>query len=334
MTLNELYSGLEKPLLALFSKYSTTTLGKLSVEKVFQKNNNAAAYIDVFQPGMKFHDKATIVVGRDEFDALKRQGVIISKESEIEITIKHIRFSTSNKLLIYASTARLSGDSALAIKVQEANNFIKNNIARMPARPLLPPRIKKVLSLTSASGSIADDVDNNISGNTIVAVTHRYCQDAKALTSAIKEQELYDRYDLIIIYRGGLFDISMLMFIEESVINAIIESKTPVLIALGHEQDRPPLYNLNVYDAPTPSAAGIFVRSYNDENQMAFKERVIVIKTHLDRLFAAQLQQAEQLSSKHNSYTLHIADLQESNHHQFMGRFYHFSSVITMQQYR
>lgn len=94
-------------------------------------------------------------------------------------------------------------------------------------------------------------------------------QGTEAVTSviaALAELDAIDTVDVIVITRGGGSMEDLLPFSAEAMVRAVSEARTPVVSAIGHEQDTPLLDFVADLRASTPTdAAKRIVPSYRDE---------------------------------------------------------------------
>lgn len=78
---------------------------------------------------------------------------------------------------------------------------------------------------------------------------------AAAVTAALRELDADHRVDVIVITRGGGSVEDLLPFSEEGLIRAVASAATPVVSAIGHEQDSPLLDLVADVRASTPTDA-------------------------------------------------------------------------------
>ena len=78
----------------------------------------------------------------------------------------------------------------------------------------------------------------------------------REITDALIELDAIEDIDVIVITRGGGSVEDLLPFSNESLIRAVSDARTPVVSAIGHEQDTPILDLVADYRASTPTDAG------------------------------------------------------------------------------
>lgn len=124
--------------------------------------------------------------------------------------------------------------------------------------PLLP---RAVGIITSASGAVLHDIKTVAARRfpnmpLILRASQVQGEGAKEdLVQALKELELLEQVDVIIIGRGGGSMEDLWAFNEEIVVRAVAACKKPVISAIGHETDTTLCDFAADMRAPTPSAA-------------------------------------------------------------------------------
>jgi exodeoxyribonuclease VII large subunit len=102
-------------------------------------------------------------------------------------------------------------------------------------------------------------------------VVHTLVQGDKAapeVIAAIHELDADPDVDVIIIARGGGSFLDLMVFSDENLVRTAANSKTPIVSAIGHENDRPVLDDVADLRASTPTdAAKRVVPDVEDERQ-------------------------------------------------------------------
>jgi exodeoxyribonuclease VII large subunit len=78
---------------------------------------------------------------------------------------------------------------------------------------------------------------------------------APEIIAAIKELDADPEVDVIIIARGGGSFLDLVVFSDEALVRAAAAAKTPIISAIGHENDRPVLDEVADLRASTPTDA-------------------------------------------------------------------------------
>ncbi|WP_406617342.1 exodeoxyribonuclease VII large subunit [Mycoplasmopsis adleri] len=117
-----------------------------------------------------------------------------------------------------------------------------SNSEREKRSSLIPHYPENILVITSADGAVIKDVQNGWQSTT--NATNLYLMDSRVqgqdaveqIVKKIKEANEYTKvhFDLILLCRGGGSEADLKTFDKEPVIEAIINSKIPVVTAIGH----------------------------------------------------------------------------------------------------
>ncbi|RKQ36857.1 exodeoxyribonuclease VII large subunit [Kocuria tytonis] len=112
---------------------------------------------------------------------------------------------------------------------------------------------------------------------------------ARAVIGALEELDRMDQVDVIVIARGGGAFEDLLSFSEESVLRAVFAAQTPVVSAIGHENDQPLLDHVADFRASTPTDAGKrIVPDVQDE-----RLRIAQARSALDRAVSGMLEREQ-----------------------------------------
>ncbi len=160
------------------------------------------------------------------------------------------------------------------------------------ALPLLPRRIGLI---TGANAQALHDVVTNARKRWPGAqfeLRQGPVQGAAAVTSVIRhltELDAEPEVDVIVIARGGGSLEDLLPFSDEALIRAVAATRTPVVSAIGHEQDQPLLDLVADVRASTPTDAGRrIVPDWAEETH-----RLLERRTRLDRHISARIEAAQ-----------------------------------------
>jgi exodeoxyribonuclease VII large subunit len=161
---------------------------------------------------------------------------------------------------------------------------------RKKALPFIPNRIGLVCGRASAA---MEDVLANARERwpsiafEIREVPVQGAQAVPAVTAAIAELDADPAVDVIIVTRGGGSVEDLLPFSNETLVRAVAACVTPVVSAIGHEQDAPLIDFVADLRASTPTdAAKRVVPSLHEENDLirSLRRRGRVVVVHaLDR---------------------------------------------------
>lgn len=120
---------------------------------------------------------------------------------------------------------------------------------------------------------------------------------ARPVIDALHELDAIDDIDVIVITRGGGSFEDLLGFSDETLVRAVAAAKTPVVAAIGHEEDKPLIDYVADYRASTPTAAAAAIvpdvvhetaaiRQARGQMRQTFRRRVERETSDLDRLRA------------------------------------------------
>ena len=150
---------------------------------------------------------------------------------------------------------------------------------------------------------------------------HTLVQGDKAAPEVIAAIKILDEdpeVDVIIIARGGGSFLDLMVFSDEALVRAAANAKTPIVSAIGHENDRPVLDDVADLRASTPTdAAKRVVPDVADELHKLeqLSQRLFM---RVDSLVSNQLAMVEQIRSRPilaNPYTfieVHEADVERA----------------------
>lgn len=165
-------------------------------------------------------------------------------------------------------------------------------------RKLALPTFPKIIGvITSPTGAAIRDIMNVLSHrlqNFHMRLFPVHVQGElapKEISQAILAMNHFQLCDVMILARGGGSYEDLMAFNDISVLQAIHDSKIPIISAVGHETD----FTLSDFvadcRAPTPSAGAERVMKSYDERAMQIQS----LKKHADHLIAMHLQSAKQM---------------------------------------
>lgn len=113
---------------------------------------------------------------------------------------------------------------------------------------------------------------------------------AAAVTKALQELDALEHVNVIVIARGGGAFEDLLPFSDEGLLRAVFAAHTPVVSAIGHENDQPLLDHVADFRASTPTDAGKnVVPDVQDE-----RLRIAQARAALDRAVAQKIERERQ----------------------------------------
>ena len=195
------------------------------------------------------------------------------------------------------------------------------SIERKQPLPFLPYKIGLI---TGKNSDAEKDVLENAKlrwPNVEFRVINTLVQGEKAapeIIAAIKSLDEDPEVDVIIIARGGGSFLDLMVFSDEALVRAAANAKTPIVSAIGHENDRPVLDDVADLRASTPTdAAKRVVPDVADEKHKLeqLRQRLFL---RVDSFVANQIAMVEQIRSRPilaNPFTFiesHEADVERS----------------------
>jgi exodeoxyribonuclease VII large subunit len=131
------------------------------------------------------------------------------------------------------------------------------------AKQPLPPYPDRVGLVTSPSGSAREDFTGAVrerAPGVDIALCGATVQGDGAVASLVGAIRRLDRdsaVEVIVVTRGGGSDANLWCFNEEPVVRAVADCATPVLVAVGHEDDETLAEAVADHRAMTPTEAGV-----------------------------------------------------------------------------
>ncbi|BCR36225.1 exodeoxyribonuclease VII large subunit [Mariniplasma anaerobium] len=125
----------------------------------------------------------------------------------------------------------------------------------------IPKYPKKIGVITSPTGAVIEDIKNTVSRRYLLAEIHLYPalvqgpDSSKSIKHQIELANKLNEVDVLIVGRGGGSIEDLWGFNEIETIEAIYQSKIPIITAIGHETDYTISDFVGDLRAPTPSAA-------------------------------------------------------------------------------
>jgi len=157
---------------------------------------------------------------------------------------------------------RAVGVGELMVRLEALRTLLKAEGLFDPARkkeiPFLPRRVGLI---TGRNGDAEHDVVNNARRRwpdvvfEIRNVSVEGPNAVREVTNALTELDVIDDIDVIVIARGGGNFEALLPFSDESLLRAVAQATTPVVAAIGHEEDHPLIDDVADFRASTPTDA-------------------------------------------------------------------------------
>lgn len=175
---------------------------------------------------------------------------------------------------------RIAGEGQLLARLEQLKRKLQAEglfeVHRKRPLPLIPRRIGLI---TSAGSDAERDVVVNVQKRWPALFTRRSVlvqgpQAAEGVLTALRDLDADPEVEVIIIARGGGALQDLLPFSDEGMVRAIALAKTPVVTAIGHEQDLPLVDFVADARASTPTdAASLVVPDFSQESALIAEAR-------------------------------------------------------------
>lgn len=175
-------------------------------------------------------------------------------------------YPTRGTLSLQAREIRMVGLGELLARLERRRQLLAAEGLFAPELKRRLPFLPGVVGLVTAPGSAAErDVLDNARRRwpgVEFAVAHATVQGPRAageVMAALARLEARDDVDVIVVARGGGAVEDLLPFSDEALVRAVHAMRTPVVSAIGHEQDLPILDLVADVRASTPTDAAKLV---------------------------------------------------------------------------
>ena len=211
--------------------------------------NISATYFKFYQNSASFipknGDKVKVIGELKTYD----------KQSKYQINVRKIEYDSEGLLWKqYEETKK---------KLELEGLFREERKRPIPQYPY------RVAVLTSVTGAVIRDfivTTNNEKGKCLIEVWNipvQNIENAALIAKTIEKAGKYtERYDVIVVMRGGGSMEDLSVFNQEVIARAVVNSKVPVVSAVGHETDYTIIDFAADKRAATPTAAAIMLSSY------------------------------------------------------------------------
>ncbi|MDG2416336.1 MAG: exodeoxyribonuclease VII large subunit [Pelagibacterales bacterium] len=186
------------------------------------------------------------------------------------------RYSGRSDYSIHIDSLMPAGEGALmALLEQRKKKFAASGLFDQIHKKQIPEYPHRIGVITSPTGAVIQDILHRIEEryplNVILwPVPVQGDDSSELITQAIRGFNNNDieesiKPDVIIVARGGGSIEDLWAFNEENIVNAVFESKIPIISAIGHETDTTLIDLVSDLRAPTPTAAAEFVTPVKSE---------------------------------------------------------------------
>ena len=186
------------------------------------------------------------------------------------------RYPGRSDYSIHIDSLMPAGEGALmALLEQRKKKFAASGLFDQIHKKQMPEYPHRIGVITSPTGAVIQDILHRIEEryplNVILwPVPVQGDDSSELITQAIRGFNNIDieesiKPDVIIVARGGGSIEDLWAFNEENIVNAVFESKIPIISAIGHETDTTLIDLVSDLRAPTPTAAAEFVTPVKSE---------------------------------------------------------------------
>jgi exodeoxyribonuclease VII large subunit len=157
-------------------------------------------------------------------------------------------------------------------------------------------------------------------------------QAVSAVTAALVELDALSEVDVIVIARGGGSVEDLLPFSNETLVRAVAQCRTPVVSAIGHEQDVPLIDFVADIRASTPTdAAKLIVPSFEDQQAIVTQLRARSLRNVQSRFDRAD-QGIADATKRMRTTIRHRLDSESQRLEQLLARTRALSPLSTLQR--
>lgn len=200
-----------------------------------------------------------VTCSRTLFDSLP---VPVTEGARVVVLAKFQYYIPRGSLSLVATEIRPVGVGELLARIEQRRRLLAAEGLFDPARkkvlPFLPRRVGLVVGRSSAAErDVVDNARTRWPG-VVFVVEYAAVQGHDAARQVMEAVAVLDRdesVDVIVIARGGGDLQDLLAFSDEGLLRAVGRCRTPVVSAIGHEQDQPLLDLVADVRASTPTDA-------------------------------------------------------------------------------
>ena len=169
-------------------------------------------------------------------------------------------FEGRGQYQLYVEQVEPKGRGALQLAFEQLKERLqKEGLFDQARKRPLPLYVERIGIVTSPTGAVIHDIIQNLHGQFPTAILNPVKVQgegaAQEIARAIAEFNALDNVDVLIVGRGGGSLEDLWAFNEEIVARAIVQSRIPVMSAVGHEPDVTIADFVADYRAATPTAA-------------------------------------------------------------------------------
>lgn len=229
----------------------------------------------------------------------------LTEGSTVVARLKPSYYEASGRFSLFCDAISPVGEGQLLARLEQTKRLLQAeglfDRARKRRLPLLPRRVGLI---TGADSAAERDVVENARRRwpaVVIEVRHALVQGPQAaeqMMTALAQLDRLEGVDVIVIARGGGSLEDLLPFSDEGLVRAVFACRTPVVSAIGHENDNPILDLVADVRASTPTdAAKHVVPDVSDELTRVNQTRQR-LRQGITRLIAQQQDRLTALRSR------------------------------------
>ena len=251
----------------------------------FKRHSRGHLYFTLKDEGAQI---SAIMFSRDaekiEFSPKEEDHVLVSGRISL--------YEPSGTYSIQVTTMKLDGIGELYLKYEQLKKDLeeKGYFKIEHKKPI--PKFPKVIGVvTSPTGAVIEDIKNTVSRRYLLTEIHLYPAlvqgpgSAESIRNQILLANARNEVDVLIVGRGGGSIEDLWGFNEMPVIQAIYDSKIPIITAIGHETDFTISDFVSDLRAPTPTAAAELATPNVVDIQLRIKENLEQIEYKVSQYF-------------------------------------------------
>ena len=298
-TIKQLYVNVGKVLSKDISIFNGLTLADISIDNTIKPNDkySYSYYTGTAKNGNKDY-KVNLKISNTVIHDFLSSNLETGDNAKYDIVIDSLNVANFGQITITVKSLKETGVSNRELLNRRLKKYVKDNGYDKLKKKELPKLVTSILAITSKHSEIHDDIHSNLNiPNDRVTIVK--CTTSREISNYINSVNT-NKYDIIVLYRGGREDEAMSLFSSEEIIDAIVKSKIPVCVALGHDMDRPFIYEVADLTYSTPSAFGKAIYSHNerardelDKTLYSIKDSLLMARKNIDRKHDNILMQIE-----------------------------------------
>jgi exonuclease VII large subunit len=264
-SLEKLYKDVNSILKNNLAMFSGLTLTDISIAKPLRVHEqyNASFYTGTTKNTNKNYN-VNLSISNDIVSVFNKENSYTDDGAKrYDIKIKSLAISSFGAITIIVMDIKETGVSDTELLRRRLKKYCNDKNYLPREKYPLPHLVTSILAITSKHSTIKDDIFSNLKLKK-PNIEIRNCSSSEEIAKVLVNIDS-DKFDVVVLYRGGHEDLAMNMFSDEKIIDAIVDLEIPLCVALGHEIDRPFVYALADLEFSTPSSFGTGIARHNSE---------------------------------------------------------------------